>query len=177
MNNEVFIVKTNGTSVNYPYTAATLATDGGLDTLCSKYVPGSKGATKKQLKDALDAGAQWCSYGWVSDDKTQAYFPYQVDDVVPGAKGAPALFSGGGSGNLTCYGPKPAQPNDPKSQVQVLPFYNPCGQGGDVVWAEFTKAATLTKPWYHTFMLVVAVLLLLSFLGFVVEVAMKSSKN
>ena len=92
MNDEVFIVKTNGTSVNYPYTAATLATDGGLDTLCSKYVPGSKGATKKQLKDALDAGAQWCSYGWVSDDKTQAYFPYQVDDIIPGAKGAPALF-------------------------------------------------------------------------------------
>ena len=90
---------------------------------CDSY--GVKLATKKQLIDAYNKGANWCSYGWC--DGGYAYYPVQSDFYeliqedanLRGSCGKPGLNGGLFEPELrfgiNCYGVKPDGVHIPNS--------------------------------------------------------------
>jgi hypothetical protein len=92
---EVYVVH------GYSYTQATAAQK------CASYGGGL--ATRAQLIAAQQAGAQWCSPGWVADPSTQPQFPTAAANMCNSGQAAGVLVftPPGGLASATCYGPKP----------------------------------------------------------------------
>jgi len=87
----------------------------GAQQACSKY--NASLATKKQIKDAYNNGANWCNYGWSAD--SNAYFPIQqdfydnLDDNEKGECGNVGINGGYFYNNnlqfgANCYGRRPS---------------------------------------------------------------------
>ena len=122
-NPEVFWVGSSSATNGYAFTQDQAA------TTCASV--GAVVATTTQLTDALNAGAQWCSTGWVVDDTTNkvlpsGQFPMQASGV-PACGSAGINTYGGAAGGpasigVTCYGSKPDSSNVP-SGLTVNPFY------------------------------------------------------
>jgi hypothetical protein len=114
---EVFHVRTNG----YTYTSRDQAS-----AKCTEY--GADLATYAELLAAQQAGAQWCSTGWMADNtpadstgKTYA-IAYPMQEALSGCGSGAAVWphvptdanAPNGRGGATCYGIKP-----PKSAVKT----------------------------------------------------------
>jgi hypothetical protein len=93
---EVFLVKNN------------IFTKNQGDKVC-KALFNSKLATKEQLNDTYNNGANWCNYGWI--DKSEAYYPLQTDTDNATCLGKKGLNGGLMEEDLNlginCYGVKP----------------------------------------------------------------------
>jgi hypothetical protein len=81
---------------------------------CVEY--GSTLATDAQLTAAYDAGANWCSSGWLSDTDLGAYPITEEKNFVEGCGGISAgirrwnsATDQGGLAGLNCYGVKPVE--------------------------------------------------------------------
>jgi hypothetical protein len=97
---------------------------------CESY--GAKLATKNQITDAYNKGANWCTYGW--SEKQEAYYPVQqcywdemkkTNDRLPDKEkkycGIPGINGGYFSNSnlkfgVNCYGIKPKGSNIPKEK-------------------------------------------------------------
>ena len=91
-----------GTGDGYKYTKSQ------AESICSKY--NTKVATKQQLIDAQKNGAQWCSFGWVADDNTNAYYPSQPGTDIGcgnGDNNVQYWTPSSGLAAVNCYGNKP----------------------------------------------------------------------
>jgi hypothetical protein len=115
-NKEVFHISDN----IYTYNGAIKA--------CKKY--GAKLATREQLEDAYNKGANWCSYGWSANG--EAYFPIQKDYYNKLSKngkiacGKPGLNGGQFDDDslefgANCYGIRPSK-DEIKSTDTISPF-------------------------------------------------------
>ena len=97
-NEEVFLIKNNIFSKNQG------------DKVC-KALFNSKLATKEQMNDTYNNGANWCNYGWI--DKSEAYYPLQsdIDDkTCLGKKGLNGgLMEEDLNLGINCYGVKPTE--------------------------------------------------------------------
>jgi hypothetical protein len=95
---EVFLIKNNIFSKN----------EG--EKVC-KALFNSKLATKEQLNDTYNNGANWCNYGWI--DKSEAYYPLQIDTDTTTCLGKKGLNGGLMEEDLSlgvhCYGVKPGE--------------------------------------------------------------------
>lgn len=95
---EVFLVKNNIFSKNQG------------DKVC-KALFNSKLATKDQLNDTYNNGANWCNYGWIN--KSEAYYPLQKDTDDTSCLGKKGLNGGLIEEDLNlgihCYGVKPSE--------------------------------------------------------------------
>ena len=74
----------------------------------------SDGATKEQINDSFNNGANWCNYGWTSDG--EAYYPLQNETNNTTCKGSIGLNGGIMADNnyslgVLCYGVKPDEKN------------------------------------------------------------------
>ena len=70
----------------------------------------SVAATKEQLNDSFNNGANWCNYGWTSEG--HAYYPLQTDTLNTTCEGKAGLNGGIMEDNdyklgVLCYGIKP----------------------------------------------------------------------
>ena len=69
----------------------------------------SDGATKQQLEDGYNNGANWCNYGWTADGN--AYYPLQNETNTADCMGDKGLNGGKMAHNYKlgaiCYGTKP----------------------------------------------------------------------
>ena len=109
---------------NYTYNNA--------NAICSAY--GAKLASYKDMKNAHEKGADWCSYGW--SEGQMAYFPTQEDkwDKLQKVKGhehdcgRPGI-NGGYIDNphvlfgVNCFGYKPKMNNIEKNAMMETPLY------------------------------------------------------
>jgi hypothetical protein len=98
-NKEVFLVSNNIFSKS----------DGA--TVC-KGLFNSSAATKEQLNDSFNNGANWCNYGWTSEG--EAYYPLQNDTLNSTCEGKAGLNGGIMEDNnyklgILCYGVKPEE--------------------------------------------------------------------
>lgn len=97
-NEEVFLIKNNIFSKKQG------------DKVC-KALFNSKLATKEQLNDTYNNGANWCNYGWI--DKSEAYYPLQADIDDKTCLGKKGLNGGLMEEDLNlginCYGVKPSE--------------------------------------------------------------------
>jgi hypothetical protein len=71
-------------------------------------------ATKEQLNDSFNNGANWCNYGWTSEG--EAYYPLQNETNNTTCKGGTGLNGGIMAHNnyslgVLCYGVKPNEQN------------------------------------------------------------------
>lgn len=85
------------------------------DSKCSEY-NGAKQATKQQLTDSWNAGADWCSSGWVMDFHNPLY-PSNVQLGVGCGNGKPQITEFMPPTNLAgvnCYGIKPVNGKYPE---------------------------------------------------------------
>ena len=78
---------------------------------------GGELASKAQLTQAYDDGAEWCSCGWTSDNNTNGYFPMQSAKAGCSTKREiiecqPAAYNKQGKYNANCYGVYPAKNKD-----------------------------------------------------------------
>lgn len=98
LNEEVFLIKNNIFSKNQ------------ADKVC-KALFNSKLATKDQINDTYNNGANWCNYGWI--DKSEAYYPLQADIDDKTCLGKKGLNGGLMEEDLNlginCYGVKPSE--------------------------------------------------------------------
>lgn len=80
------------------------------DKVC-KALFNSKLATKEQLNDSYNNGANWCNYGWI--EKSEAYYPLQNDTDNATCLGKKGLNGGVMDEDLNlgihCYGVKPSE--------------------------------------------------------------------
>ena len=90
-------------------------------------------ATYDQLKEAHNAGADWCNYGWIEGQ--QAVFPTQRSTYEKLQRGKPELrkscgkpgINGGFFDNpelrfgVNCYGVRPAKNIEDESQIDIPP--------------------------------------------------------
>ena len=80
------------------------------DKVC-KALFNSKLATKEQLNDTYNNGANWCNYGWI--EKSEAYYPLQNDTDNATCLGKKGLNGGVMDEDLNlgihCYGVKPSE--------------------------------------------------------------------
>ena len=102
---EVFQVSVNG------YTTP----QSGAEGVCATY--NSRVATTAQLTAAQQAGADWCSTGWVSDNASAMYPTNTSTGPGCGGPGVQVWTPGSGNAAVNCYGVKP-----PYGTAQVLPF-------------------------------------------------------
>lgn len=106
---EVFQVRSNGITYNLTRTEA--------DAVCTKY--GATIATPEQLQTDFNAGADWCSFGWLSDNTMR--FPINTT-LIQGCSTVPKVqqgVSGNGKADVNCYGIKP---NKPQGTDYIHPF-------------------------------------------------------
>ena len=74
----------------------------------------SDSATKEQINDSFNNGANWCNYGWTSNG--EAYYPLQSETNNSTCKGSIGLNGGIMADNnytlgVLCYGVKPDEKN------------------------------------------------------------------
>lgn len=106
---EVFQVRSNGITYNLTRTEA--------DAVCTKY--GATIATPAQLQTDYNAGADWCSFGWLSDNTMR--FPINTT-LIQGCSTVPGVVqgvSGNGKADVHCYG---IRPNNPQGSDYIHPF-------------------------------------------------------
>ena len=88
------------------------------DAAASCSIFGAQVATLAQLTAANQAGAEWCSTGWVSDSSDPKYPITSLAGVVGCGAGTPAVETyNPGVGNANCYGVKPVA-----GTQNVIPF-------------------------------------------------------
>lgn len=112
---------------------------------------GATVATASQLQKAYDAGAQWCSAGWIADSQDGKYpmqqwwgycgsnrgvTEYGSQHAPKNAKGEP-MFA------VNCFGQKPNKKTPPKPSKNILNFYQ------DVV--DQSKKAFTSYEYYNEY--------------------------
>jgi uncharacterized membrane protein len=84
---------------------------------------GTRLATREELNDAYEKGADWCNLGWVQD--IEAYYPSQVFDTT-GRCGGKGLNGGRIPSEVklgaVCYGLKPPKNVAGLKSLQIQPF-------------------------------------------------------
>jgi len=106
---------------------------------CSKY--NATLATKKQINDAYNNGANWCNYGWSAD--SNAYFPIQqdfydnLDDNEKRECGNVGINGGYFYNNnlqfgANCYGRRPSN-SDLVDGDTIVPFHDNWSPDGNKV--------------------------------------------
>ncbi len=121
---EVFQVSVNG------YTTA----PGDAEGVCATY--NARVASTAELTAAQQAGADWCSTGWVSDNASAMYPTNTSTGPGCGGPGVQVWTSGSGKAAVNCIGVKP-----PYGSAQILPFNQTSWNQGNVVPGGYSDTA------------------------------------
>jgi hypothetical protein len=85
-------------------------------------------ATYAQLESAQNAGAEWCSAGFMNDGTCA--WPRQTAKVGCGGPPIAKWCPSGEIGSMTVYGVKPAKETSDRGTYKILPF-------NDVKWSQY----------------------------------------